>query len=184
MARKSIAVETKAEVPEEWKRKADGDVLEGVVALPDHKKQRKEWACALRKLLSPPDMLHEDGTIKQVYFRPKKVVIHQPRRWGEDEKRKLIEGLALYGVGGWRDIKSKLLPKWDENTLRVKSCRLIGCQNLKRYASWKPTRNQIEEAFKKNKKLGSSLGCWKAGMLVDNDNKDVEKALEKMGGKS
>jgi len=66
MARKSIAVETKAEVPEEWKRKADGDVLEGVVALPDHKKQRKEWACALRKLLSPPDMLHEDGTIKQV----------------------------------------------------------------------------------------------------------------------
>jgi len=142
-------------------------------------------------------------------------VIHQPRRWGEDEKRKLIEvialsrlwtcvdrtaptyvlvpsflspfcfqGLALYGVGGWRDIKSKLLPKWDENTLRVKSCRLIGCQNLKRYASWKPTRNQIEEAFKKNKKLGSSLGCWKAGMLVDNDNKDVEKALEKMGGKS
>jgi len=168
------------------KRKAEVDEDgAAVLPLPDHKKQRKEWAARLRQLLSPPGMLNEDGTIDQSFFKPKKVVIHVDRRWGDAEKDKLVEGIRSHGVGGWRTMKEKLLPKWDENTLRVKACRLIGCQNLKRYAGWKPTKSEMEAEFARNMELGKRLGCWKAGMLVDNDNGDVAKALaEAEGAKS
>ena len=73
----------------------------------------------MRQILSPPGMLNEDGTIKQVrararwreaalvrarrltpllqivvsqdFFKPKKVVIHVSRKWGDVEKEKLLE---------------------------------------------------------------------------------------------
>jgi hypothetical protein len=134
--------------------------------LPCHKRQRKEWAARLRKILSPPGMLNEDCTIKQDFFKPKKVVIQQDRRWGVAEKAKLLEGLEKYGVGDWKTMTSKLLPKWDENTLRLKTCRLIGIQNLQTYKGWKPTEDQIEEEFNKNKTKALANGEWKAGMLV------------------
>jgi hypothetical protein len=35
--------------------------------------KRDEWANKIRKIVSPPDMLHEDGTINQAFFKPKKV---------------------------------------------------------------------------------------------------------------
>ena len=35
----------------------------------------------------------------------------------------------------------------------------------------------------KNRKLGEELGCWKTGVLVENDNGDVAKALAAMNGR-
>lgn len=100
------------------KRGAAEEAL-AVAPLPDHKKQRKEWAARMRQILSPPGMLNEEGTIKQVrsrarlareaalvrarrltpplvvvsqdFFKPKKVVIHVSRKWGDVEKEKLLE---------------------------------------------------------------------------------------------
>ena len=51
---------------------------------------------------------------------------------------------------------------------------------LRRYSEWKPTKEELEEEFAKNKELGERLGCWKAGMLVDNDERAVERALKEI----
>ena len=48
---------------------------------------------------------------------------------------------------------------------------------------WKCTKAEAEEAFKKNMELGKRLNCWKAGMLVDNDQGSVALALKEMEGK-
>ena len=66
--------------------------LSEFLPLPDHKKQRQEWAAAMRQLFSPPEMNNKDGTINQDFFKPKKVVLQQDkRRWGDTEKEKLVE---------------------------------------------------------------------------------------------
>jgi len=91
-----------------------------------------------------------------------------------------LQALEIHGVGGWKDITAKYLPKWDDNTVRIKTCRLVGCQNLKRYQGWKCTRKDLEEEYEKNHALGQRLGCWKAGMLVDNDQGAVALALKEI----
>jgi hypothetical protein len=45
-------------------------VLQGAKRTPT---ERDEWANKIRKIVSPPDMLNEDGTINQAFFKPKKV---------------------------------------------------------------------------------------------------------------
>ena len=55
----------------------------------------------------------------------------------------LMQGLEKYGVGKWKDIGQEFLnSKWDDNAIRVKTGRLMGCQNLKRYVEqgWKGSR--------------------------------------------
>ena len=47
---------------------------------------------------------------------------------------------------------------------------------------WKPTREEVAKEFAKNRALGEKLSCWKAGMLVDNDQGDVAAALKEMEG--
>ena len=61
--------------------------------------------------------------------------------------------------------------------LNVQACRLIGCQNLKRYQGRRMDREEVQCEYETNKELGVRLGCWKAGMLVDNDAGDVAKEL-------
>ena len=51
-----------------------------------------------------------------------------------------------------------------------------------RYMGWKPTREEVAKEFAKNRALGEKLSCWKAGMLVDNDQGDVAAALKEMEG--
>lgn len=41
-------------------------------------------------------------------------------------------------------------------------------------------RAAIEQEFQKNKELGDATGCWKSGMLVEDDNGSVRKALEEL----
>jgi len=138
------------------------------------------------------------------------------------------QGLEKYGVGGWRDIRSALLPdvrsaclpqrmvfasrhshfcaenksqpssdchtlyvhvnlQWDETALRVKASRLFGSQSLARYAGWKVPRGAVEAEYARNKRIGDRTGCWKAGVLVEDDHGTVAKALEEeadLGGPS
>lgn len=100
------------------KRDASSSPLGG--DMPCHKKERVAWAAAMRTKLSPQDMLNEDGAINQEFFKPKKVVLKVDRKWGDMERDKLSEGLATLGVGAWREIVARLLPRWDENTVRIK----------------------------------------------------------------
>lgn len=48
-----------------------------------------------------------------------------------------MQGLEEYGVGKWREISERYLPKWDDQSLRVKAARLLGSQSLARYVGWK-----------------------------------------------
>ena len=65
----------------------------------------------MRRLLSPPAMLRAaDGAIDQEFFRPKKVVTLEERRWGDAERDALHRGLEKHGVGKWREIGDELLP--------------------------------------------------------------------------
>ena len=50
------------------------------------------------------------------------------------------QGLEKYGVGKWREISEELLPKWDDQAIRIKASRLMGSQSLARYVGWKGNR--------------------------------------------
>ena len=50
----------------------------------------------------------------------------------------------------------------------------------RRYKNWKASKDEIDAEFSKNKELGERLGCWKAGMLVDNDEGEVALALKEI----
>lgn len=41
----------------------------------------------------------------------------------------------------------------------------------------------MEAEFKLNKEIGEKTGCWKSGVLVENDAGDVRKALEALQSK-
>ena len=47
-----------------------------------------------------------------------------------------MKGLEKYGVGRWGEISAQLLPRWDDQTLRVKASKLLGSQSLARYIGW------------------------------------------------
>eukprot|EP00879_Flechtneria_rotunda_P007372 GHRR01007733.1.p1 GENE.GHRR01007733.1~~GHRR01007733.1.p1 ORF type:complete len:199 (+),score=46.31 GHRR01007733.1:559-1155(+) len=136
---------------------------------------RLAYATHMRKLFSPPGMLNSDGSINQDFFKPKKVVTVTERRWGEYERQKLYKGLEKHGVGKWRDIGTELLPGWDENSIRLKAAKLLGCQNLSWYQGRRFTRAEAEFEFESNKQVGAQTGCWKQGMLV-NDSKGILRA--------
>lgn len=72
-------------------------------------------------------------------------------------------------MGAWRDIRASLLPEWDETALRVKASRLLGSQSLARYPGWKGDRAAVEAEQRRNKAVGDATGCWKSGVLVEND---------------
>eukprot|EP00192_Tetraselmis_astigmatica_P014485 CAMPEP_0117651266 /NCGR_PEP_ID=MMETSP0804-20121206/1998_1 /TAXON_ID=1074897 /ORGANISM="Tetraselmis astigmatica, Strain CCMP880" /LENGTH=159 /DNA_ID=CAMNT_0005457227 /DNA_START=248 /DNA_END=723 /DNA_ORIENTATION=- len=140
--------------------------------------ERQEWANKLRKVLSPAGMLLEDGSINQVFFKPKKVIIidKESGKWGEAENDLLYKGIEKHGIGKWRLISEELLPKWDEQSLRIKASRLMGSQSLARYIGWKGTREEVMKERKINKEIGEKTGCWKSGVLVEDDNGSVQKA--------
>lgn len=50
------------------------------------------------------------------------------------------QGLEKHGVGKWGEICAELLPRWDEQAVRVKAARLMGSQSLARYVGWKGNR--------------------------------------------
>jgi hypothetical protein len=132
----------------------------------------------MRKQFSPPGMLRTEGDINQEYFKPTQVVVLDGKKWGVEERDLLLNGLEKHGIGRWREIGEEFLPRWDDQAIRVKASRLMGTQSLARYIGWKGDREAVEAEFQKNKEVGEVTGCWKSGVLVEDDNGSVRKALE------
>ncbi|KXZ48497.1 hypothetical protein GPECTOR_27g667 [Gonium pectorale] len=129
-------------------------------------------------------MLNHDGSINQDFFKPKRIVVLQPRsKWGPQQREALYKGLEVHGVGKWREIAADFLRggKWDDTAVRMHAARLIGSQNLARYVGWKGDKATVEAEYAKNKAIGETTGCWKGGMLVDDCNGTLRKYLQAQG---
>jgi hypothetical protein len=61
----------------------------------------------------------------------------------------------------------------------VKCIRLIGRQNLQLYRDWKGNAEDIAREYEFNKEIGLQFGAWKQGVLVYDDEGNVERALLK-----
>ncbi|KAK9828761.1 hypothetical protein WJX72_001961 [[Myrmecia] bisecta] len=144
------------------------------------KDARLDWVRSMRRQFSPLEMLNPDGSIHQDFFKPKRVVLVDDKKWGQAERDLLYKGIEKYGIGKWREMSEELLPKWDDQALRIKASRLMGSQSLARYMGWKGSREAVDAEQKKNKEIGDKLGCWKAGVLVENDDGSVKKYLEQL----
>ena len=81
-------------------------------------------------------------------------------------------------------VRLTLLParQWDETALRIKSTRLLGSQSLQRYQGRKMDRKAVDAEQKANHALGLKLGCWKSGVLVENDEGAVAKYYKETEG--
>jgi hypothetical protein len=62
-----------------------------------------------------------------------------------------------------------MLQGWDDHSIRIKAAKLLGCQNLSCYYGRRFSRAEVQAEFEKNRQLGAATGCWKNGMLVDDD---------------
>mmetsp|Transcript_25891 Transcript_25891/g.49223 ORF Transcript_25891/g.49223 Transcript_25891/m.49223 type:complete len:157 (+) Transcript_25891:117-587(+) len=142
--------------------------------------ERVAYAKRLRLLVSPKGSINEEGSIIQDFFKPQKVMFVQEKTWGIEEKEKLYQGIEEYGVGEWNKVKEALLPKWEAQQLRIKASRLFGSQSLARYNGSKFTQSQVEAEYAQNKAIGEQTGCWKAGVLVEDDNGSVMLALKEL----
>jgi hypothetical protein len=81
----------------------------------------------------------------------------------------LYSGLSKYGVGKWRDIGQDMLQGWDDHSIRIKAAKLLGCQNLSWFYDRRYSKAEAQAVFERNQQLGAATGCWKNGMLVDDD---------------
>ncbi|KAJ2356768.1 hypothetical protein GGF43_001866 [Coemansia sp. RSA 2618] len=148
--------------------------------------QKQEWIKQMRLQFSRrpefPEthaMVDDEGMLNQEYFQPPKDA--QPaveRKWGDDEKQKLLEGIEKYGIGHFREISENLLPDWSGNDLRMKSIRVMGRQNLQLYKDWRGSADAVQREYERNKEIGLRLGTWKGGALVYDDDGLVLKAIE------
>ncbi|KAI7862926.1 hypothetical protein BDF14DRAFT_1876446 [Spinellus fusiger] len=147
--------------------------------------EKQAWVKNLRlKFCRRPEfeitqnMIHDNGTLNQDYFRPPKgSKREQVRKWTDVERSLLIKGIEEYGIGHFGEISKELLPKWSSNDLRVKCIRLIGRQNLQLYRDWKGNEEALLREYEYNKDLGLRHGAWKQGVLVYDDAGYVEKEL-------
>ncbi|KAJ2775962.1 hypothetical protein IWQ57_000119 [Coemansia nantahalensis] len=162
--------------------------MEAIVDLSsaEYWRQKQAWVRGLRLQFSRrpefPEthaIVDDEGALNQEYFQPPKDA--QPaaeRKWGEDEKCKLLEGIERYGIGCFREISESLLPEWSGNDLRMKSIRVMGRQNLQLYKGWRGDAAAVQREYERNKEIGLRLGAWKGGALVYDDDGRVLKAIE------
>jgi hypothetical protein len=148
-------------------------------SISDLERERQEWARRLRLKLSPRDMIKEDGSLNEDYFKPKRVAISS-RKWGEKERELLIKGIEKFGIGEWAEISKHFLPEWEVTELRLKTQKLMGRQSLVEYINqrWKGSAEDIERERLRNKEIGELTGMWKGGLLVNDDQGVVKKLLQ------
>ena len=79
-------------------------------------------------------------------------------------------------------MKEEYLPKWKAQDLRVKASRLFGSQSLARYTGRAFTKEAIDAEYTSNKELGVKTGCWKAGVVVEDDHGSFALALKNLEG--
>ncbi|KAJ1665243.1 hypothetical protein IW140_003489 [Coemansia sp. RSA 1813] len=148
--------------------------------------QKQEWAKNMRLQFSrrpefpeTENIIDDKGMLNQQYFEPPKDAVPQPeRKWGDEEKIKLLEGIEKYGIGHFREISETLLPEWSGNDLRMKAIRIMGRQNLQLYKEWKGDKDAVKREYERNKEIGLRFGTWKGGALVYDDDGHVLKAIE------
>ena len=101
-----------------------------------------------------------------------------PPRWPP-----LEQGLEAHGVGRWREMSADHpeLQRYTDQYLRLRTARLLGTQSLVRHMGWRGDRAAIDAQHAKHKALGERLGCWKGGMLVEDNHGSVAKALAELG---
>lgn len=151
---------------------------------------RVTWGNDMRRRFSPSGVCNEDGSLRQEFFKPKRIIIQlndpQKKKWGEEERDALLAGIEKHGIGKWREIinDSEHLHRYDETTVRVKASKLMGTQSLARHVGWKGDKAAVEREFNKHKTIGEQTGCWKSGYVVENEDGDVAKALAGWGGGS
>jgi len=90
-----------------------------------------------------------------------------------------LQGLENHGVGRWREMITEYpeLRRYDEQFVRIKAARLLGTQSLARHVGWKGNRAAVAAEREKHRELGERLGCWKAGVLVEDNQGSAAKAL-------
>lgn len=139
------------------------------------------WGNSMRRQFSPQGVSLEDGSINQDFFKPKRIIIQltEAKRWGESEKLALLQGIEKHGVGKWREIiqDHAELSRYDDQFIRLKTARLLGTQSLARHMGWKGDAAAVQQEYEFHKRLGEELGCWKGGVLVENDQGSVAQAL-------
>ncbi|KAI7826780.1 hypothetical protein BX661DRAFT_224936 [Kickxella alabastrina] len=133
------------------------------MANPDFWRQKQEWIKQMRLQFSrrpefpeTHSIIDDEGMLNQEYFQPPKDALPEiERKWGDAEKSKLLEGIATYGIGHFREISENLLSDWSGNDLRMKSIRVMGRQNLQLYKDWKGDA----AAFSANMSATRESGC-------------------------
>jgi len=143
--------------------------------------EKVAWGNSMRRQFSPQGVSLEDGSINQDFFKPKRIIIQltEAKRWGESEKLALLQGIEKHGVGKWREIIQDHadLSRYDDQFIRLKTARLLGTQSLARHMGWRGDSIAVQKEYEFHKKLGEELGCWKGGVLVENDQGSVAQAL-------
>ena len=143
---------------------------------------RIAWANETRKAVTRADALCENGSIDQRFFKPKKVVFATEKaKWNDDDKENLYRGIAKHGIdpSSWRKIIDEFCPGREVLFIRIKASRLIGSQGLNRYHGWSGTKEEMIAEYNRNKAIGEATGCWKGGILVENDHGHAMEAIRK-----
>ena len=160
------------------------DIITNTSESKEDQEERIQWANSLRKVVTRKDAIDtETGALKQQFFKPTKIVFETSgKKWGDDQRQKLYEGLHTFGVGEWMKMKEHFhneLGEWTTLDLRVKASRMLGTQSLSRYPKgWKGTKEEVVLEYEKHKEIGEKTGCWKSGTLVEDDDGSVAKLLK------
>ena len=143
---------------------------------------RVAWANATRLAVTRADALNADGSLNQQFFKPKKVVYATEKaKWNDQDWDNLYRGIEKHGIDptSWRKIIDEFCPGREVLFIRIKASRAIGSQGMNRYHGWIGSKADVQAEYERNKAIGLATGCWKGGILVENDNKDAEAAIKK-----
>eukprot|EP01025_Chloroclados_australasicus_P025271 TRINITY_DN2527_c0_g3_i2.p3 TRINITY_DN2527_c0_g3~~TRINITY_DN2527_c0_g3_i2.p3 ORF type:complete len:171 (+),score=15.04 TRINITY_DN2527_c0_g3_i2:45-515(+) len=146
-----------------------GEQLQTTQLLPDED-PRKRWFLELRRKVLPQDMFEDDACteLKQDYFKPDVVVKFEHRKnpWGVNETKKLVKGIQKHGFGSWEEISKEYFGDYPQQLIVIRASRLIGRQDMSIYEGWKPSFEELQKEFERNKALGTEQGTWKFGCTM------------------
>jgi hypothetical protein len=123
----------------------------------------------LRKALCPSEMLEEDGALSGEYFAPK-TVTSDGVEWSAESEDKLLNGLEQFGVGKWEEIRMGAgLTYWDEFAIRLKTCLLLGSQDIESYLGRRLSRAEVAAEHAANEAAGRAQGDWYCGVRASRE---------------
>jgi hypothetical protein len=125
------------------------------------------YIAEMRQRFCPVEMLEQDASLNQAYFRPPKAL--RSMHWPEEETAQLVTGLCSCGLGSWKEMRDKglIMQDRDDDEVRIMCMLLFGRQDLSCYAGWRGTPEQLEQERGKNVKLAQDAGLLVHGVLAD-----------------